>query len=144
MPTRPPQARSHRFHVLGHHVVGRLGELIAALWLRLRGYRVLARNTRHGGVELDILARRGEVLHVVEVKSRSRRDAWAPGIAVGPAKRARLERGARATLAEAGRTRRGQTRAVHPYASVSFDVVEVWLWPPRLRHHVGAFRCDER
>ena len=31
MPTRPPQARSHRVHVLGHHIVGRLGELIAAL-----------------------------------------------------------------------------------------------------------------
>ncbi|MBT9555811.1 MAG: YraN family protein [Myxococcales bacterium] len=144
MPTPSTSSRARQSRFLGHHVVGRVGELLAALWLLVRGYRILARNTRHGGVELDILARRRDVLHVVEVKCRARRDAWAPGIAVGPAKRARLERGARATLAEAGRQRRGQPAAVHPFASVSFDVVEVWLWPPRLRHHVGAFRCDER
>lgn len=50
---------------------GRRGESLAALWLRLRGYRILARNWRHPAGEVDILARRGPLLVAVEVKWRA-------------------------------------------------------------------------
>jgi putative endonuclease len=51
---------------------GRLGEALAALWLQLKGYRVLCGRFRTSVGELDIIARRGGVLAVVEVKTRRR------------------------------------------------------------------------
>jgi putative endonuclease len=49
---------------------GRRAELIATALLRLKGYRILARDYRAGVRELDIVARRGRLLAVVEVKRR--------------------------------------------------------------------------
>jgi putative endonuclease len=116
------------------HSVGRFGELWVRLWLRLRGYRIVAHNERHGGVEVDIVASRRTCLHIVEVKSRARLDAWQPHDAVGPNKQARLVRAARALL------RRPRWRG----STVSFDVAEVWLWPlPRVRYWADAFRGDD-
>ena len=56
---------------------GRGAETIAAWWLRLRGWRILARRARVPGGEVDIVARRGRVLAFVEVKARSSVDAAA-------------------------------------------------------------------
>jgi putative endonuclease len=49
---------------------GRRGEGLAACWLRLKGYRLLARNFRCGAGEIDLIACRGRVLALVEVKTR--------------------------------------------------------------------------
>ncbi len=55
---------------------GRRGELLAACWLRLKGYRILARGLRTGAGEIDIVALRGRTVAAVEVKARpSLRDA---------------------------------------------------------------------
>ncbi|GLQ05274.1 UPF0102 protein [Sneathiella chinensis] len=54
---------------------GRLAEHLAALFLRLKGYRILARGYRRPVGEVDIIARRGTVLVAVEVKSRPTLDA---------------------------------------------------------------------
>ena len=61
---------------------GRRGEALAALWLRLRGYRILARNWRHPAGEIDILARRGPLLVAVEVKWRGSLDNAAEAVLV--------------------------------------------------------------
>ncbi|HUE79043.1 MAG TPA: YraN family protein [Sphingomicrobium sp.] len=50
---------------------GRGAETIAALWLRLHGWRILARRARVPGGEVDIVARRGRTLAFVEVKARA-------------------------------------------------------------------------
>jgi putative endonuclease len=50
---------------------GRRAERIAALWLRLHGWRVLAQRARVPGGEVDLIARRGRILAFVEVKARS-------------------------------------------------------------------------
>ena len=50
---------------------GHDGEWLAALWLMLKGYQVLAFRLKGRGGEIDILARRGRVLAVVEVKRRA-------------------------------------------------------------------------
>jgi len=58
---------------------GRKAETFAAWWLRLHGWRILARRVRVAGGEIDLVARRGRTLAFVEVKQRRGEDAaaWA-------------------------------------------------------------------
>ena len=49
---------------------GRRAETLAAWWLRLRGWRILARRARVPGGEVDLVARRGRTVAFVEVKQR--------------------------------------------------------------------------
>ena len=53
-----------------HLEVGRRGEIAAAAHLASLGYRVLFRNVRIAGGELDIVALHGKTVVFVEVKSR--------------------------------------------------------------------------
>lgn len=79
--------------------VGRLGECIAADFLRLTGCTVIRRNYRSGQHEIDIIIRDGECLAFVEVKTR-RSDAFGTAReAVRPEKLARIRRAARGFLA---------------------------------------------
>ena len=50
---------------------GRGAETLAGWYLRLRGWRSLARRARVPGGEVDIVARRGRTLAFVEVKARA-------------------------------------------------------------------------
>ena len=49
---------------------GRIGEEAVAEYLRKKGYSIRARNWRQGRYELDLVALQGEILHIVEVKTR--------------------------------------------------------------------------
>ena len=49
---------------------GRRAEVVAAIWLMAKGYRILGFRLKSRAGEIDILARRGRVLAVVEVKRR--------------------------------------------------------------------------
>ena len=64
LPARPPRDRRKAERR------GRRAEALAALALRLKGWRILARNMRNGAGEVDIIARRGTTLIFVEVKAR--------------------------------------------------------------------------
>jgi putative endonuclease len=50
---------------------GRRAELIAAIWLMLKGYRILARRVKTKMGEIDLIARKGKILAFIEVKARS-------------------------------------------------------------------------
>ena len=54
---------------------GRGAETLACWYLRLRGWRILARRARVPGGEVDIVARRGKIVAFVEVKARATDDA---------------------------------------------------------------------
>ena len=54
---------------------GRGAETIACWYLRLFGWRILARRARVPGGEVDIVARRGRTLAFVEVKARATAEA---------------------------------------------------------------------
>ena len=56
---------------------GRGAETFAALYLRLKGWRILARRARVPGGEVDIVARRGRTLAFVEVKARGSEESAA-------------------------------------------------------------------
>jgi putative endonuclease len=49
---------------------GRRGEVLAALWLMAKGYRILGFRLKTPQAEIDLLALRGRTLAVVEVKQR--------------------------------------------------------------------------
>jgi putative endonuclease len=112
--------------------LGRAGESRAAAHLEGRGYRILARNVRAGGVELDLVARRGATLVFVEVKTRRARRFGLPEEAVDARKQARLVRGARAWL-HGNDTRAQRVR----FDVVACEVTEGGEW--RVRHLEGAF-----
>ena len=71
---------------------GRVAEFIAALWLTLKGYRVLGQRLRTPFGEVDLAAWKHGVLVIVEVKSRKTYDAGA--YAVHPQAQQRIGRAA--------------------------------------------------
>lgn len=75
LPARPRSKQSR----LAAELFGRRGEALAAWFLRLKGYRILACRFRTPAGEIDLVARRFGTLVFVEVKSRrsdSLEDAW--------------------------------------------------------------------
>jgi len=115
--------------------LGSRGETLAAEHLTREGYRIVARNVRAGGVELDLVARRGRLVVFVEVKTRSGGAYGRPEEAVDARKRARLVAGAAAWLRE------------HrvPGARARFDVIALQREGAgfRLEHWPGAFDAGE-
>lgn len=109
---------------------GRMAEWLCLWHLRLRGWRILARGWRCPSGEIDILARRGGVLAVIEVKSRAEIDAAASALA--PRQRRRIARAAEAFLL---------SRPDLARLGLRFDLMLVA--PLRLpRHWQGAWRAD--
>ncbi len=81
-------------------LLGSFGELAAAAHLQRRGASIVARNWRCPIGEIDLVARLGDLLLFVEVKTR-RRGELEPEAGVGSAKRRRLARLSYAYLAAA-------------------------------------------
>jgi putative endonuclease len=105
---------------------GREGEDRAATFLAARGYRVLARNVRVPGGEIDAVCLDGPTLVFVEVK---RRESARYGGAIGA-----VDRRKRATLR---RVAADYAQIVAPQAKIRFDVVA--LDGNRIRLHRNAF-----
>ncbi len=113
---------------------GGWAESAAAAWLGLKGYRVIARGLRAarggGGGEVDIIARRGDVIAFVEVKLRPTRAEAA--LAIGGRQRRRIGHAARAFLAG---------RPDLAGCTIRFDAVLVSPW--RLPCHLpDAWRME--
>ncbi|MEI6438896.1 MAG: YraN family protein [Alphaproteobacteria bacterium] len=86
--------RARRLRGAASRKAGRQAEVLAMIWLMLRGYRILGFRLRTPQAEIDILAQKGPVLAVVEVKSRT--TPMAALEAVGQDQRERLRRAGRA------------------------------------------------
>ena len=78
----------------GQVALGRRGERAAERHLRRNGYRIVARNFRAAGAEIDLVAIDGDILVFVEVKTRRSRAAGAPEEAVDERKQTRMRRAA--------------------------------------------------
>jgi putative endonuclease len=79
--------------------LGRRGEQAAERYLRRCGYRIVERNFRAAGAEIDLIAMDGDTLVFVEVKARSNDAAGAPVDAVDRRKQDRMRRAAGAFAA---------------------------------------------
>ena len=101
---------------------GRRGETIAAWYLWLGGWRILAKRQRVGAGEVDLVARKGRTVAFVEVKWRSTSAALDTAIDAR-----RLRRVARAAEALA-------SRFAGPGDDVRIDVILVapGTWPRRI------------
>ena len=102
---------------------GRRAEAMAAWWLRLKGWRILAARARTPVGEVDLVARRGRVVAFVEVKARAG-EAEA-GLALDDF---RLRRVARAAEALAPRFAR-------PGDDIRIDAI--FIVPGRLPRHMA-------
>ena len=107
---------------------GRLAENLCAWHLRFRGYRILARRFRTPVGEIDIVARRGNTLAVVEVKART--DDILAMESLRPRQRRRIIRAAEAFIA---------ARPALAGMDVRFDVMVVVPWRPPA-HIIDAWR----
>ena len=110
---------------------GRAAEWLCLWHLRLHGWHILARGWRCPAGEIDILARRGKVLAVIEVKSRG--ELATAAAALAPRQRRRIERAAEAFLLQRPDLARLDLR---------FDLMLVAPRRPP-RHWRGAWRTDD-
>lgn len=97
--------------------LGARGEALAALHLIDSGLEVVDRNWRSKYGELDIVARDGDVLVFVEVKTRSGTGYGTPAESVTYTKQQRIRRLALAWLDDRG----------SPWVRVRFDVIAILL-----------------
>lgn len=112
MAARPDKVKAYRR--------GNRGEWLAALALMAKGYRIVARNYRTKLGEIDLIARRGDLIAIVEVKARP---TLAEAMdAVGRQSAHRIEGAADMWLSRQKDFAR---------LSVRFDLVAVlpWRWP---------------
>ena len=65
-----------------HNELGKWGEDLAASYLERLGYTILERDWKSGHRDLDIIAREGDIVVFVEVKTRHNRDFTDPEMAV--------------------------------------------------------------
>lgn len=112
---RPKRVRAQRW---GHYA-----EMLAALYLRAKGYRILTRRWRCPAGEVDIIAWKGGILIGVEVKAR-RTDRDDAINAVTPRTRQRIERAMDFYMARHGSFEN---------ASLRFDIIAMIGWRP---HHL--------
>ncbi|HIX33974.1 YraN family protein [Gemmiger sp. An120] len=116
--------------------LGRRGEDAAARWYQKQGFAIVARNFRTRMGELDLVAARGNLLVIAEVKTRSGDAGFgAPAEAVDRHKQQRLIRAAQLFL---------QRCPEYAEYAVRFDVAEVTpgLLGLRVRCICGAFECE--
>lgn len=134
-------ARRGRTEELPEHLrVGQEGEEAACLYLRRKGYTVVARRWAAGHLpgDIDMITWQGELLCFVEVKTRTAHDATPAEAAVDSHKRRILRRLARQYV-------RQLPREAAPHCR--FDVISVYLVPGQEReftHFENAFGWSER
>lgn len=106
---------------------GHLAEYRAALCLILKGYRIVAMRYRTRLGEIDIIARRGDLVACVEVKARQSLDDAVFAVSHTAQRRIRA-------ASEVWLSRQGDFHRL----SVRYDIIAVmpWRWP---RHLTGAF-----
>ena len=73
-----------------HNELGKRGEELATQYLTEKGYEILERNWRNIHKEIDIIAKDGECLVIVEVKTRQTDEYGDPDMAVTRQKQWRL------------------------------------------------------
>ena len=109
---------------------GQMAETAAMILLRLKGYRILARQFVCPMGEIDIIAKRADIVAFVEVKGRG--DTTTAAYSIGASQRRRITRAAEAFL---------QKNPDLSQGGIRFDAILIapWRWP---MHITEAWRAD--
>jgi putative endonuclease len=121
-----PRSNDHPRAALGRRAEALVGEYIAA-----QGFVILGRNVRVGRLEIDIIARRRDLIVFCEVRARSHDRFVAPAATIDHHKIARVRRAAALWLRTEGP---GAVDVRFDAASVVFDTPE-----GRVEYYEGAF-----
>ncbi len=105
--------------------LGRIGETIAAAYLELQGFTVVARNLRRGRREVDLVATRGDLTCIVEVRLRRRGRYGSAVETLSPAKRARMWSAASELAARCGGILRCDVIAIDWAPEKGLDLVHI-------------------
>ncbi len=120
----------------GNRLFGNRGERVAARFLKKLGYKILVRQARSKVGEIDLIARDGETIVFVEVKTRSSHATGHPSEAVGYQKQKQLTRAALFWLKE-------RNLLDH---RCRFDVIAI-TWQdgqhPVVEHFIHAFEATD-
>ncbi|MBQ9208712.1 MAG: YraN family protein [Oscillospiraceae bacterium] len=114
---------------------GSVGERLTEYYLTKSGYRILERNWRIRGGEIDLIAEKDGIIAFVEVKTRTMADPEGGAYAVTPAKQRLCIRAAREYLLRTGNTLQPR-----------FDVAEVIVnggRAVRFNYYDNAFYGDD-
>ena len=132
------RTRFYRVKLLPKDKLGKDGENKAASFLKLEGYKILARNVRFSIGEIDIVAKNEKYIVVVEVKTRRSAEYCHPIEAVHKKKREKIKKMGQ-------RYFRNKKYAAKGFV-IRFDIITI-LWPdwpngkqPVIEHFVDAFR----
>ncbi len=87
---------------LAAHERGKLAEREASLYLRRRGYRIIAQNLKLKVGEIDLVAMKGDLIVFVEVKARSSDEFGTPVEGLLPRQQQRIRKAAEIFLAKRG------------------------------------------
>lgn len=115
-------------------VLGAWGEQLSARYLKKRGYKILACNYSSRFGEIDIIARKKDIIAFVEVKLRKNADHGQAREFVGYQKQARIRATAQLWLSE-------HDDGLQP----RFDVIEIYApqgldtRAPQIEHLIDAF-----
>lgn len=112
--------------------VGNRGEDIAADYLSNKGFQIIERNYRYGHGEIDIVAKDGDVLVFVEVKTRKNLEFGPPELAVTKSKQRQVRKISEAYLVE---------KNIND-TDCRIDVVAILIQrniPPKINHIENAF-----
>lgn len=101
-------------------------EMIAACWLRLKGYRIIAQRLRTPVGEIDLICRRGDLVLVVEVKARKTLQSAMDAVSISQQKR--IEAAADCWLAR---------QPDYAGLALRFDLIAIRPW--RAPIHIPAF-----
>ena len=111
-------------------LTGQRGETLAAAYLSNRGYKILHRNWRCAGGELDLIVEKEQTLIFVEVRSRSSHRFGTPEVSITPAKQTRLIELSYAYLQ--------QEQPSHPNWRIDVVAIDLNTTPPNINHLENA------
>lgn len=108
------------------------GEEIAAIFLKKKGYKIIASNFNGKGFEIDLVARKGDMIAFVEVKRRKSSDFMNPLSSIGKKRRKHIIKGAKFFL---------QSNDYCGRYDVRFDVITIIGKEENIEHYEDAFRA---
>ncbi len=112
-----------------NYIKGRVGEDIAANYIMKNGFDILDRNYKIKFAEIDIIAYKNDVVHFIEVKSRTSRDFGFAYEAVDNKKQEKIRKTAEIYLNQSN----------FFYNEISFDIIEIYYDTKNINYIRGCF-----